>query len=49
MLDLALVAVYHRDLARVREGVEFLTLLRIEHVVNPSLNVEVASWRSLTA
>jgi hypothetical protein len=46
MLDLALVAVYHRDLARAREGVEFLTLLRIEHVVMSF--VEVASWRLLT-
>jgi hypothetical protein len=37
MLDLALVAVYHRDLARALEGVELLTLLRNKHVVNPSL------------
>ena len=37
MLALALVAVYHRDLARALEGIELFTLLRIKRVVNPSL------------
>jgi hypothetical protein len=32
-----LVSLYHRDLARVLEGVELLPLLRIKHIVNPSL------------
>ncbi len=43
MLDLALVAVYDRDLARALQGVELLTLLRIEHVVNPSLKSRVGA------
>jgi hypothetical protein len=35
--DSALVSLYHRDLARVLERVELLPLLRIKHIVNPSL------------
>ena len=48
MLDLALVAVYERDLARALEGVELLTLLRIEHVDRMECDARTARTSALT-
>jgi hypothetical protein len=47
MLDLALVALHHGDFARALERIELLTLLRIKHIVNPSL--QTVSWPPLAA